>query len=224
MSQRSRPPDSPFQPHAVVPMVASPFLTTIGAGCLALACTVDSTRDREPPMEKLGLTVRVVDREAAEFQHPRAVTSDRPYVFASVAISGAGATFAGLWALERRRRLAVARAMESQFTALTQLERRAAVGELTAAITHELGQPIATILRNAEAAEMILTADYPALQKLKEIVADIRTSDKRAHELIQRLRAVLKNQPLEFYEIDLEQVITESLGLAAPLASERGVT
>ncbi len=70
------------------------------------------------------------------------------------------------------------------------MTRVATVGELTTSVAHELNQPLGAILSNAEAAEMFLMAEPPALDEVREILADIRKDDQRASEVIRRMRGL----------------------------------
>ncbi|MGZ8533691.1 MAG: sensor histidine kinase, partial [Candidatus Binatia bacterium] len=79
---------------------------------------------------------------------------------------------------------------------LAHLTRVATVGELTTSIAHELNQPLGAIRSNAEAAEMFLMAEPPALDEVREILADIRKDDQRASEVIRRMRGLLRKQEL----------------------------
>ncbi|MFN7292380.1 MAG: histidine kinase dimerization/phospho-acceptor domain-containing protein, partial [Pirellula sp.] len=60
------------------------------------------------------------------------------------------------------------------------------LGQLVSSLAHELGQPLGAILRNAEAAEMILAKTSPDLKELREIVSDISRDDQRASDVINR--------------------------------------
>ncbi|MDD1650131.1 MAG: PAS domain S-box protein, partial [Methylococcaceae bacterium] len=76
------------------------------------------------------------------------------------------------------------------------------LGQLASALAHELSQPLGAILRNAEAAEVMLQASSPDAEELRAIVADILRDDQRAAQVIDRLRSLLKGrslvaQPLE---------------------------
>ena len=77
------------------------------------------------------------------------------------------------------------------------LDRRAAMGEVTAAITHEINQPLEAILHNAEAGEMMLESGSASPEELRAIFADIRRIDTRAAEMIQRLRCLLRKKDLK---------------------------
>jgi two-component system, LuxR family, sensor kinase FixL len=80
---------------------------------------------------------------------------------------------------------------------LAHTSRVSMLGQLASAIAHELNQPLAAILRNAEAAELFLERDPPDLDEVRAILADIRSDDQRAGAVIERLRALLKRRSIE---------------------------
>lgn len=75
---------------------------------------------------------------------------------------------------------------------LAHLARVATLGELSGSLAHELNQPLAIILSNAQAAQRLLAKDPPDLAEVRDILADIVSADRRASEVIQRLRALLQ--------------------------------
>ena len=75
---------------------------------------------------------------------------------------------------------------------LEHVARVATLGELTATLTHELGQPLAAILTNSYVGVRLLDAPEPDLQKVRSTLADIREVTERAGEVIGGLRAMLK--------------------------------
>jgi len=91
---------------------------------------------------------------------------------------------------ERRRRHLAEVESRQRLAELAHLNRYSAAGELTTSIAHELNQPLGAILTNAETAESILKGVTPNLDELREILADIRRDDRRASEVIRRLRSV----------------------------------
>jgi ABC-type uncharacterized transport system substrate-binding protein len=98
---------------------------------------------------------------------------------------------AGMLYERRRRRLAEIEARR-RMSELAHLNRQATAGEMTASIAHELNQPLAAILSNAEAAESLLKAPTPDLAEIGEILLDIRRDDERASGVIRHLRSLLK--------------------------------
>jgi signal transduction histidine kinase len=96
-------------------------------------------------------------------------------------------------------------------------------GELTATIAHEINQPLGAILTNIETAELMVKSPAPDLQEIGEILADIRRDDERASEVIGRLRSLLKKAPFELKQIDLNEVVRETVRFLSALAIAREV-
>ena len=64
----------------------------------------------------------------------------------------------------------------------------------------------------------------PNLDEIKKIVADIRSYNQRASEIIRRLRALLKKQPAQVQDIDLNETVREVLEFLSDQAAARNVT
>jgi signal transduction histidine kinase len=94
---------------------------------------------------------------------------------------------------------------------LAHLSRMAMMGELSGALAHELNQPLAAILGNAQAAQHHLARDGPDLNEVREILADIVDSDRRAGEVIKRLRALFRKEETRHEALDLNEVVDEVL-------------
>jgi signal transduction histidine kinase len=95
---------------------------------------------------------------------------------------------------------------------------------MSAAIAHELNQPLGAILTNTETAESMLKSATPNLDEVKEILADIRRDDQRANEVIRRLRSLVKLKPFEIKVIDLNDTVREVFQFLSVQASSRSVT
>jgi signal transduction histidine kinase len=93
---------------------------------------------------------------------------------------------------------------------LTYVSRVTTMGELAASIAHELNQPLAAILSNAEAIQHLLTADPPDLEEVKAGIADIIQDNNRAGEAIRRLRALFRHEDSTKAEIDLASMLAET--------------
>lgn len=93
------------------------------------------------------------------------------------------------------------------------LDRVATMGTLTAAIAHEIGQPLTAILSNAQAAIRFLNREQPDLNEVHEALDDIVVNDKRAAEVIQRLRGLLRKKELKLESFRLNDVIQEVIDL-----------
>src|SRR5258705_3648502 len=92
---------------------------------------------------------------------------------------------------------------------------------LTASIAHEINQPLGAILVNAETADAILQSSSPDIAELRDIVKDILQDDRRASEVIRRMRSLLKKAPFELKNFDLNDVVRETLGFFSSLAVGR---
>jgi len=103
------------------------------------------------------------------------------------------------------------------------MTRVSTVGELTTSVAHELNQPLGAILSNAEAAEMFLAAEPPALDEVREILADIRKDDRRASEVIRRMRSLLRKEELAPKAIEINDAVEDVLKLLSMDASARKV-
>jgi signal transduction histidine kinase len=114
----------------------------------------------------------------------------------------------------RRRRQAELRAREHLAT-LARLNRGVALGALSAALAHEINQPLAAILSNAETAELVLAREGsagadPAVQAtLRELLAEIREDDQRAAAVLGRLRNWIANVPGDLRPMALNPLVAE---------------
>ena len=125
--------------------------------------------------------------------------------------------------LERRRRRAAERESHQHLLEVTKMDRAMTASAMSASIAHELNQPLAAILNNAETAEFLLNKETVEHDELKNILADIRDDDQRAAEIIKHLRALLRQDELAAEDIDLSKVINETLRLVRSHAIKQGV-
>jgi signal transduction histidine kinase len=93
--------------------------------------------------------------------------------------------------------------------------RRVTMTTLTGSIAHELSQPLNGILHNAQAGEMLIASQRATPEKLREILADIRTADLRATQIIERHRTMLRSRQLDTKAIDIHAVVRDSVALIA---------
>jgi PAS domain S-box-containing protein len=94
---------------------------------------------------------------------------------------------------------------------LTHLTRVVSLTDFSSTLAHELNQPLTAILSNAQAAQRFLARDPPNVQEVRSILAEIADADKRAGQLIQRLRVLMKKGEEEFLPTDLNQLVTDVL-------------
>jgi signal transduction histidine kinase len=126
--------------------------------------------------------------------------------------------------LERQRRRSAEVESRSRLQDMIHLDRVSVVGAMSASIAHELNQPLGAIMANAEAAELLLAAKPIDHDQIKEILADIRQSDRRAGDIIAHMRGLLKKPAeAELQPFDLHDAIRDALHTLEPEARKRGV-
>ncbi len=150
---------------------------------------------------------------AAQFSYrtPTIWEAYREYVLLGlVVVLLEGVLIAGLLT-ERHRRRRAEQAVAIKRTELAHASRLATAGELTAAIAHEINQPLGAILSNADAAEMMLQSGGDRREELREILGDIRRDNLRASEVIRRLRTLLARREVERRPLDVHQVTADAV-------------
>jgi signal transduction histidine kinase/ABC-type uncharacterized transport system substrate-binding protein len=118
---------------------------------------------------------------------------------------------------EHRRRQSAEAQSRQRMAELARVMRFSTAGELTASIAHEINQPLGAILANAETADLILQSSNPDTAELKDIVKDILQDDRRATEVIRRMRSLLKKAPFELKSLDLNDVARETVEFLSTL-------
>jgi signal transduction histidine kinase len=95
------------------------------------------------------------------------------------------------------------------------VSRRQTMAALTNSIAHELGQPLSSMIHNAQAGRMMITVNRATPDTMGEILSDIESQGVQATEIIDRHRAMLRGHQLDKKPIDLHAVIHEGLALVA---------
>jgi signal transduction histidine kinase/integral membrane sensor domain MASE1 len=114
--------------------------------------------------------------------------------------------------------------MQQQRNQLAHLSRVAVLGELSGALAHELNQPLTAIMTNAQAARRALHAEQPTLDLVDEALTDIIAEDKRAADVIRRLRALFLKGEIELEELNVNDCVHEVLALERSDLISRRVT
>jgi PAS domain S-box-containing protein len=107
---------------------------------------------------------------------------------------------------------------------IAHMNRVASMGELTASIAHEINQPLSAILSNAQAASRLLGGESPDLAQVRECLTDIVADDKRAGEVIRRIRGLLKQRASQPSRVDLNEVVSDAIRLLGNDAMLRNVS
>jgi PAS domain S-box-containing protein len=97
---------------------------------------------------------------------------------------------------------------------LAHVNRVTAMGELTASLAHEINQPIAAAVTNANTCLRWLAADTPNLEEARAAAMRIVKDGKRAGEIISRIRLLFKKGTPERELVDLNEIIQEMIVLS----------
>ncbi|OSI64664.1 MULTISPECIES: trifunctional serine/threonine-protein kinase/ATP-binding protein/sensor histidine kinase [Bradyrhizobium] len=106
---------------------------------------------------------------------------------------------------------------------LAHANRIATMGQLSASIAHEVNQPIAALLTNAETAVRWLTGRPPNLEKARPLIDRIIADGKRAADIVSRIRDFSKKAPARKEALEINEAILEIVGLARVPMSDVGV-
>ncbi|WP_437774736.1 hybrid sensor histidine kinase/response regulator [Sorangium sp. So ce1097] len=128
--------------------------------------------------------------------------------------------------LQRKLKLNRAAELETQRAQdeLAHLSRVSSMSELAASIAHELNQPLAAILSNAQAAQRLLARTPPDIAETRAALEDIVADDRRAARVIQRMRAMLRRGGLIAAAQDLNALVGEAVRHMASAAVLAGAT
>ena len=115
------------------------------------------------------------------------------------------------------------KALRQAQTELGHVTRVTALGELTASIAHEVNQPIAAAITNAQAALRWLRASPPNLEEVRQSLGQIIESGGRAGDVIGRIRALIKKAPPRSSSFDLKEAILDVIALTRSEVLRHGV-
>jgi signal transduction histidine kinase len=108
---------------------------------------------------------------------------------------------------------------------LAHLSRVSVLGEMAGALAHEVNQPLAAILSNAQVGSRSMNKGEPDLVEIHAILDDIANDAKRAGGIIHGMRAMLKkDQPPDPHPLPVNPTIHQVLAMLQGEISSRGVT
>lgn len=128
-----------------------------------------------------------------------------------------------IWLIKRRTRTQQRLERQLALEEISHLNRVASMGHMAASLAHELAQPLAAILGNAQAAERLASRPSPDLLEIRAALADIREDDKRARAVLENMRALFKKQKIQRHEVDLNEIATAVSRLVRKDALLRGI-
>jgi PAS domain S-box-containing protein len=102
--------------------------------------------------------------------------------------------------------------------------RVVSMGQLTASIAHEVNQPLAALLTNAGTALRWLAGQPPNLEKATPLIERVVDDGRRAADILSRIRDFAKKAPVRKESLDVNQAISEIMGLTDSAISEHRVS
>ena len=105
-------------------------------------------------------------------------------------------------------------ALEKSRSELAQMSKLTNMGEMAASIAHEVNQPLTAVTNNGNACLRLLANHRLEPDVLRRALEEIVADGTRASAVIARIRAFLKKKPAEMSEVDLNEVIHETVALA----------
>jgi signal transduction histidine kinase len=165
-----------------------------------------------------------------EFQRRTVWQEYRWYAVSAAALGGAQTALIVMLLVQRRRRREAQEALrqaeasgQRHLAQIAHLDRVAGMGQLASAMAHELNQPLAGILANAQAARRLLARPRPDLDEILASLDDIVSDDKRASEVIYRMRRLLRRTDVVRVSLALNDLAENTVRLVANNALLHGV-
>jgi PAS domain S-box-containing protein len=151
-----------------------------------------------------------------------------PVLVAGAALEQAQAVSFILDLTERKRAEAEARESERRYLQvqmeLAHANRVATMGQLTASIAHEVNQPIAAVVTNAQAGLNWLGTQPPNLERIRHTLGCILSDGIRAGDVIGRIRALVKKAPPRKEGLEINEAVLEVMALTRREMAKNGVS
>lgn len=113
--------------------------------------------------------------------------------------------------------------LEEANRTLERFARLAMLGQITASIAHEMNQPLGAIRYNAEAGLLFLSRGRYNKDEFQEIFDDICRDNRRASDLVSRLRELVHDHELRLDPVDVNDVINDVVKLLRVESRQRHV-
>jgi PAS domain S-box-containing protein len=107
---------------------------------------------------------------------------------------------------------------------LAHINRVSMMGELTASLGHEIKQPIAAAVSNAEACLLWLTREHPDLAEAREAATEMVKESMRAAEIMTRIRSLFKKEEIKREVVDVNEVIIHTISLIREEADRSSIS
>ncbi|HVJ38049.1 MAG TPA: ATP-binding protein [Stenotrophomonas sp.] len=116
-----------------------------------------------------------------------------------------------------------AREVAIERESMAHMSRVSLIGEISGSLAHELNQPLAAILANAQAAQRMLRRNPAEIADVRDILEDIVENDRRAGQVISRLRGLLKKEFRAFVPLSANDLVNDAVRVIRNDLINRGV-
>jgi PAS domain S-box-containing protein len=147
---------------------------------------------------------KVLGTFATYYREPRTPTQEEQNVIERI-------THLASIAIERKQAEEALEALRQAQADLARVNRITTMGELTASLAHEVNQPIAAAVTNANTCLRWLTREHPDLKEAREAASRIVKDATRAAEIISRIRMHFKKGTHERELVDVNEIIEEMI-------------
>ena len=115
-------------------------------------------------------------------------------------------------------------ALQATRAELTRAARITTIGELTASIAHEVNQPLAAVVANADACIAWLSREHPDLAEARAAAERATQGATRAADVIARIRSLINKGASDRSRIQINQLIEQTAALVESQATKNNVT
>jgi signal transduction histidine kinase len=148
-----------------------------------------------------------------QFREPSAWDQYKPHILAITTAILVQALLIAWLLHERQYRRRAERTARETFSELTQMNRMATAGELSAAIAHEVKQPITGMVTMANAALRWLSRENPDIGRAREAMNKAVAAGHQASDVITNVRGLFAKDTQEKVPTDINKLIRTVLGL-----------
>src|SRR4029450_14144745 len=93
-----------------------------------------------------------------------------------------------------------------------QVSRPNTMGDMASSIAHEINQPLASVVNNANAARRWLDRDPPNIEEVQAALTRIVNDGERGSDIIESIRAMAKKGDRSQGQIDLNELLNDGVG------------
>jgi signal transduction histidine kinase/integral membrane sensor domain MASE1 len=185
-----------------------------------------SDRGRAKASELLAGMKQVLAGETRRFETEYAQCEGGPHQWFTIRIEALERTDGGVVVtradVSERRRAQLD--IEERRREVTHLARIGMLGQLSGALAHELRQPLASILANAESAQLLMRRGSLDTLELRTILDEIVLENRHANDVIESMRVLLKRGDARVCPVDVEPLVNAVLAMVRHELVSRGVT